>query len=113
MKEHRDVAIDSDPNVDGAPSYLESLLSDDAGENHAERLAMVKEARHKAVASKYKNRFASHLYAIIEVGSIVFSLPAVIGEEEAMMPHFHFNLPFHWGVRGIIPVRYSASSSSN
>ncbi len=49
---YRDVAVDSDPNVEGAPSYLESLLSDDAGENYAERSAMAKEDHHKAVASK-------------------------------------------------------------
>jgi hypothetical protein len=77
--------VDADPNVDGTPSHLESLLSNEAVENHAEKLAKA-ELHHRAEASKYKGRFASHLYAIIEVGAILFSLPPVIGGDAAMMP---------------------------
>jgi hypothetical protein len=77
--------IDADPNVDGTPSHLESLLRNEAVENHAEKLAKA-EIHHRAEALKYKSRFASHLYAILEVGGILFSLPAVIGGDAVMMP---------------------------
>jgi len=64
---------------------VKEQLSNDAAENQAMNLAE-EQFRHKAVASKFKNRFASHLYAIIEVGSIIFSLPPVIGGDSAMLP---------------------------
>jgi hypothetical protein len=35
--------------------------------------------RHKFVASRYKNLFASHIYAFVEVGTVAFTLPGALG----------------------------------
>lgn len=69
--------VDAGSNVGG--SLFEAV------DNHGEKLADAA-LHHKALASKYKNRFSSHLYAIIEVGSIVFSLPVAIGGDKVMLP---------------------------
>jgi len=34
---------------------------------------------HKFIASKYKNLFASHIYAFVEVGTVAFTLPGALG----------------------------------
>jgi membrane protein YqaA with SNARE-associated domain len=41
------------------------------------------EIEHKQTASKFKNRFASQLYAILEVGSLAFYLPVVFKGDSA------------------------------
>jgi hypothetical protein len=46
--------VDADPNVDGTPSHLESLLRNKAVENHDKKLAKA-ELHHRAEASKYKS----------------------------------------------------------
>jgi hypothetical protein len=38
-----------------------------------------REIKRKAVASKYKNLFASHIYAFVEVGTVAFTLPGALG----------------------------------
>lgn len=43
------------------------------------QLAAATALRHKFVASRYKNLFASHIYAFVEVGTVAFTLPGALG----------------------------------
>jgi hypothetical protein len=54
--------------------------ADDGAEGEGEGEAAVDATmRHKLVASKYKNLFASHIYAFVEVGTVAFTLPGALG----------------------------------
>jgi hypothetical protein len=44
----------------------------------AAELAAATALRHKFVASRYKNIFASHIYAFVEVGTVAFTLPGAL-----------------------------------
>ena len=42
-------------------------------------LAAATALRHKFIASRYKNLFASQIYAFVEVGTVAFTLPGALG----------------------------------
>lgn len=64
----KDVAPAGDAEA-GAPA------SDDAAGDAAAAAAL----RHKFIASKYKNVFASQMYAFAEAGTVAFALPGALG----------------------------------
>lgn len=72
---HVDLAAKNENDDD---NLINSLLQG----SDSQRLSST-HTQHKALASTYKNRFASHLYAIIEVGSLIFYLPMIIIGESA------------------------------
>ena len=86
------IVLTETSNIEGAGgvdadagSNVDSASFESVDNLHNKNLAEA--AFHHKAASKYKNRFASHLHAIVEVESIVFSLPDAIGGYEVMLPH--------------------------
>ncbi|KAF8065487.1 RNR2B [Scenedesmus sp. PABB004] len=53
-----------------------------AGAGLVGEAAAARALTHKFIASKYKNTFASHIYAFVEVGTVAFTLPGALGVDD-------------------------------